>query len=177
MKGAVRVEEMINYFNYSYSAPQSDEQRFKVHSEVAPSPWNSATHLLRIGLKGYQVSKDNLPPMNLVFLLDVSGSMANANKLPLLKQAFSLLTRQLRPQDHVAIVVYAGASGLVLKPTAGDKQDEILDALQKLNAGGSTNGGAGIELAYQTARSHFNKGGINRVTSPPMATLMWEPQT
>ncbi|MFT4927383.1 MAG: Ca-activated chloride channel family protein [Phenylobacterium sp.] len=162
-KGAVRVEEMINYFNYNYDQPKSAEQPFAVHHEVAPSPWNSGTHLMRIALKGYQVSKDNLPPMNLVFLLDVSGSMSNANKLPLLKQVFSLLTKQLRAQDHVSIVVYAGASGLVLKPTAGDKQSEILAALDVLNAGGGTNGAAGIHLAYQTAKSHFNKDGINRV--------------
>jgi Ca-activated chloride channel family protein len=161
--GAVRVEEMINYFNYDYAAPQSAEQPFAVHAEVAPSPWNPSTHLMRIALKGYQVNKDNLPPMNLVFLIDVSGSMFNANKLPLLKQAFSLLTRQLRSQDHVSIVVYAGASGLVLKPTSGDKQDEILAALEQLQAGGSTNGGAGIKLAYATAKSHFKKAGINRV--------------
>ncbi len=162
-KGAVRVEEMINYFNYDYAAPESTEQPFAVHTEVAPSPWNPGTHLMRIALKGYQTSKENLPPMNLVFLFDVSGSMSNANKLPLVKQAFSLLTRQLRPQDHVSIVVYAGASGLVLKPTTGDKQAEILAALNQLNAGGSTNGGAGIQLAYSTAKANFNKNGINRV--------------
>jgi Ca-activated chloride channel family protein len=162
-KGAVRVEEMINYFNYNYPAPQTTEQPFAVHTEVAASPWNPGTHLMRIALKGYQTSKENLPPMNLVFLFDVSGSMNNANKLPLLKQAFSLLTKQLRPQDHVSMVVYAGASGLVLEPTKGDQQNDILAALDKLAAGGSTNGGAGIELAYKTAEQHFTKGGINRV--------------
>ncbi len=162
-KGAVRVEEMINYFNYNYPAPKTTDQPFAVHTEVATSPWNPGTKLMRIALKGYQTSKENLPPMNLVFLFDVSGSMNNANKLPLLKQAFSLLTKQLRPEDHVSMVVYAGASGLVLKPTKGDQQNDILAALDKLAAGGSTNGGAGIELAYKTAEQHFTKGGINRV--------------
>ncbi|MCJ8271566.1 MAG: von Willebrand factor type A domain-containing protein, partial [Psychrosphaera sp.] len=162
-KGAIRVEEMINYFNYDYPAPETADQPFAVHTEVATSPWNPGTHLMRIALKGYQTSKENLPPMNLVFLFDVSGSMNSPNKLPLLKQAFSLLTKQLRAEDHVSMVVYAGASGLVLKPTAGDKQQDIMAALDKLSAGGSTNGGAGIELAYKTAQQHFTKGGINRV--------------
>lgn len=162
-KGAVRVEEMINYFNYNYPVPQTADQPFAVHTEVAASPWNPGTRLMRIALKGYQTSKENLPAMNLVFLFDVSGSMRNPNKLPLLKRAFTLLTKQLRPQDHVSMVVYAGASGLVLEPTAGDKQSDILAALDKLNAGGSTNGGAGIELAYKTAQQHFAKEGINRV--------------
>jgi Ca-activated chloride channel family protein len=162
-KGAIRVEEMINYFSYNYAQPKSVDQPFAIHTEVAASPWNQGTHLMRIALKGYQVPKDNLPPMNLVFLIDVSSSMSNADKLPLLKQAFTLLTKQLRAQDHVSMVVYAGASGLVLEPTTGDKQNEILTALDRLSAGGSTNGGAGIELAYKTASSHFNKDGINRV--------------
>jgi Ca-activated chloride channel family protein len=162
-EGAVRIEEMINYFNYNYTAPQTTDQPFAIHTEVAASPWNPGTHLMRVALKGYQVAKDNLPPMNLVFLFDVSGSMNNPDKLPLLKKSFSLLTKQLRPEDHVSMVVYAGASGLVLEPTAGDKQDEILEALDNLSAGGSTNGGAGIQLAYKTAKKHFDKNGINRV--------------
>ena len=162
-KGAVRVEEMINYFQYDYPTPDSTEQPFAIHTEVATSPWDENKHLMRVALKGYEVEKTELPPMNLVFLFDVSGSMNDPQKLPLLKQAFSLLTKQLRPQDKVSMVVYAGASGLVLEPTAGDKQADILAALEKLQAGGSTNGGAGIQLAYNTAMQHFKKDGINRV--------------
>lgn len=163
LKEAVRVEEMINYFNYDYPQPDDLNEPFEVNTEVAVSPWNPHTHLLRVALKGYQTNKTELPPLNLVFLIDVSGSMQSADKLPLLKRAFSLLTRQLRPQDKVSMVVYAGASGVVLEPTEGDKQQSILNALDQLTAGGSTNGGAGIELAYKTAKANFNKDGINRV--------------
>ena len=165
--GAVRVEELINYFDYRYEVPANKKTPFNVITEVANSPWNPQTQLLQVALQGYEVAKTELPPMNLVFLLDVSGSMNQANKLPLLKRSFSLLTQQLRPQDQVAIVVYAGASGVVLEPTAGNQQQTILAALDRLNAGGSTNGAAGIELAYQTIQQAMadndSNHSVNRV--------------
>lgn len=162
-RDAVRIEELVNYFSYDYAAPKAVDQPFAVHAEVAPSPWNPDTHLLRIALKGQDVAKAALPPANLVFLIDVSGSMNESTKLPLLKTAFKGLARQLRPQDKVSLVVYAGASGVVLEPTAGSEQDRILAALERLSAGGSTHGAAGIDLAYQVAQSAFIPGGINRV--------------
>jgi len=160
---AVRVEEFINYFSYQYPAASNREIPFSTVTEVGPNPWNAKTHLLHIGIKGYDVSNQNLPAANLVFLLDVSGSMNNPEKLPLLKNALNLLTNQLRAQDTVAIAVYAGASGTVLQPTAGNNKTQISAALQNLSAGGSTNGAAGIRLAYQLARQSFIKEGINRV--------------
>ena len=160
---AVRVEELINYFDYSYPLPDDAQQPFRVTTELAPTPWNAKTQLLHIGIKGYDVDKSQLPAANLVFLIDVSGSMASENKLELLRPALKLLTRQLRPDDRVAIVVYAGASGLVLESTPGSQQATILAALDNLTAGGSTNGGAGIRLAYNVARQHFIEGGVNRV--------------
>ncbi|QWP76010.1 VWA domain-containing protein [Lysobacter sp. K5869] len=160
---AVRAEEFINYFDYGHPAPASRAVPFKVSTELAPAPWNAQRQLLMIGIKGYDVPKQTLPPSNLVFLIDTSGSMNSPDKLPLLKSAFSMLTKQLRPQDRISIVVYAGSAGLVLPPTAGDKQEEILGALERLEAGGSTNGGDGIRLAYATARQAFIKDGVNRV--------------
>jgi len=160
---AVRAEEFINYFDYRHPAPTSRAVPFKVSTELAPAPWNAQRQLLMIGIKGYDVPKQNLPPSNLVFLIDTSGSMNSPDKLPLLKSAFSMLTKQLRPQDRISIVVYAGSAGLVLPPTPGDRQQEILDALERLQAGGSTNGGDGIRLAYDTARRSFIKDGVNRV--------------
>ena len=159
---AVRIEEWINYFDYDY-APPSGEHPFAAHVEVAGCPWNAATRLVRIGLKGYEAPAAERPASNLVFLLDVSGSMSSENKLPLLKKALRMLVQQLRPQDRVAIVVYAGASGLVLESTPGDQREEILGAIERLGAGGSTNGGAGIELAYSVASQHYIEGGVNRV--------------
>jgi Ca-activated chloride channel family protein len=159
---AVRVEEMLNYFSYDYKAP-TDEHPFAVHHEMAVSPWNNQHYLMKIGLKGREIAKDKLPPSNLVFLLDVSGSMNAANKLPLLKSAFNLLVSQLRPNDMVSIVVYAGASGCVLEPTPGNQKQKIMDALNNLEAGGSTAGGAGLNLAYQKAEAGFMKGGNNRI--------------
>ncbi len=159
---AVRVEEMINYFDYKYSNP-TDNAPVAVRTDMAVCPWNTAHQLVRIALKGKDVSKDNLPPSNLVFLLDVSGSMSDANKLPLVKQAFKLLVNQLRPVDRVAIVVYAGAAGLVLPSTSGEHKTAILDALDKLEAGGSTAGGEGVQLAYKTATEYLLKNGNNRV--------------
>ncbi len=162
-KDAVRVEEMINYFSYHYPAPASRSTPFLVTTELGPTPWNTDTRLLHIGIKGYDLSREKLPAANLVFLVDVSGSMNSANKLGLLKQSLKLLTKQLRPEDRISLVVYAGASGIVLQPTPGDDQIKIGLALDQLHAGGSTNGASGIRLAYQVARSAWIKGGINRV--------------
>lgn len=159
---AVRVEEMINYFDYSYEQPKG-EHPFSVYTEISTSPWNEKRRLVHIGLQGKIIPTENLPASNLVFLIDVSGSMDSPNKLPLLKASFRMLTQQLREQDHVAIVVYAGAAGLVLPPTSGDNKQAILAALDNLQAGGSTAGGAGIELAYKVAKENFRPGGNNRV--------------
>ena len=160
---AVRVEEFLNYFSYGHPVPASREVPFRVTTELAPSPWNPKRQLLMIGIKGYDVPRATLPPANLVFLVDTSGSMESPDKLPLLKQAFAQLVPQLRAQDRVSIVVYAGSAGLVLPPTPGDRHDEILAALERLQAGGSTNGGDGIALAYATARQAFVDGGVNRI--------------
>lgn len=160
---AVRVEEMINYFSYQYPQPENRDRPFRVSTEIAPTPWNADTHLLHIGIKGYEVPRKNLPPANLVFLVDVSGSMQAPNKLELLKSSLKLLTRQLGARDRISLVVYAGASGLVLEPTPANQQAKINAALDRLRAGGSTNGGAGIELAYAMAQQGFIRAGINRV--------------
>jgi secreted protein with Ig-like and vWFA domain/anti-sigma factor RsiW len=159
-RNAVRIEELVNYFSYDYSQPEGDIP-FSANMEVAACPWAPEHRLVRIALKGREIERDQRPPSNLVFLIDVSGSMAPQNKLPLLKQSMQLLIDQLSPQDQVAIAVYAGASGLVLEPTR-DKQ-KIRAALDRLESGGSTNGGAGIQLAYETAQNAFLKGGTNRV--------------
>lgn len=159
---AIRIEEMINYFDYDYPQPHNNLP-LSVITEMAPAPWNHSHQLLHIGLQGKTISNELLPPSNLVFLIDVSGSMDEADKLPLLKSSFALLIEQLRPQDHVAIVVYAGAAGLVLKPTPGSDKRAIREALDKLEAGGSTAGGEGIQLAYATCKEHFLKEGNNRV--------------
>jgi len=160
---AVRVEEFINYFNYDYPLPESRDTPFQVSTEIAPTPWNTQTRLLRIGIQGYKVPREQLPASNLVFLMDVSGSMNSPDKLPLLKQALTMLTGQLEARDSISMVVYAGASGVVLPPTPGNRKADILAALQKLQAGGSTNGAAGIRLAYQMAQQNFISGGVNRV--------------
>ncbi|MCB9750099.1 MAG: von Willebrand factor type A domain-containing protein [Myxococcales bacterium] len=159
---AVRVEEFINYFDYDYPQP-SDAHPFSVTTEVASCPWNPDHRLVHVGIKGRDIAQGQTPPRNLVFLLDVSGSMNSADKLPLLKRGLTMLTKDLRPSDRVAIVVYAGASGVVLPSTPGSRRDQILGALDKLEAGGSTNGGEGIQLAYKIARESFIEGGINRV--------------
>ena len=159
---AVRIEELINYFTYELDAPDGPDP-FAVHTEMAPAPWNPLHHLVRIGIQGRKIDTEDLPASNLVFLLDVSGSMRPANKLPLLKSAFRLLVDQIRPEDRVAIVVYAGAAGLVLEPTSGSDKCLILDALDRLEAGGSTAGGAGIRLAYDLARRYHVEGGNNRI--------------
>ncbi|SFR48641.1 Ca-activated chloride channel family protein [Robiginitalea myxolifaciens] len=159
---AVKIEEMINYFAYDYPQP-TGEDPFSITTNLAVTPWNPNTRLVRIGLQGKAFDQEELPASNLTFLIDVSGSMNSSNKLPLLKSAFKLLVNQLRPQDRVSIVVYAGAAGTVLPPTRGNRKAEILAALDGLQAGGSTAGGAGIELAYSLARKHFINGGNNRV--------------
>jgi len=162
-RDAVRLEEMINYFDYQYPVPTTTKQPFSINTEMMNAPWNSDRKLLKIGLKGYQIANNQLGNANLVFLLDVSGSMNQANKLPLLKQSLMMLTSQLDKNDRVSIVVYAGAAGQVLKPTPGNNQQAINRALKQLRAGGSTHGSQGIELAYQLAQQSFIKGGINRI--------------
>ncbi|MCJ7629381.1 MAG: von Willebrand factor type A domain-containing protein, partial [Longimicrobiales bacterium] len=159
---AVRIEELINYFPYGDRAPDGDGP-LAIYTEVAPAPWQPLHRLVRVALKGRSVDMTEAPASNLVFLLDVSGSMNSSDKLPLLKTAFGMLVDQLRPQDRVAIVVYAGAAGLVLPSTPGSEKGAIMDALQSLEAGGSTAGGAGIRLAYDVAAKHHIAGGNNRV--------------
>ena len=161
-KDAVKIEELINYFDYSYPQP-TNEHPFSINTEVSNTPWNTETKIVKIGLQGKELDKENIPKSNFVFLIDVSGSMSNANKLPLLKSAFKLMVDQLRVTDKVAIVVYAGAAGVVLKPTSGSNKEKIMGALNNLSAGGSTAGGEGIELAYKLAEKNFTKGGNNRV--------------
>ena len=163
VEDAVRVEELINYFSYDYPMPKNSNQPFAVTTEIGVSPWNPATHILHIGIKGYDVPRASLPASNLVFLVDVSGSMKSADKLGLLKSALKLLSRQMRDEDRISIVVYAGASGVVLEPVAGNESAKISQALDALSAGGRTNGAAGIRSAYQLAEQSFIKDGINRV--------------
>ncbi len=159
---AVRVEEMINYFPYDYALPGGRDP-FAVHAELAPSPWNKGNVLMRIGIKGQDVAKANLPPANLVFLVDVSGSMSDKDKLPLLKSSLKLLVNEVRASDKVTIVTYAGQTSVLLPPTPGSDKATLQAAIDRLQAGGSTAGASGIQLAYQMARQHFIKGGINRV--------------
>jgi Ca-activated chloride channel family protein len=161
-KDAVRIEELINYFTYSYPQP-SGEHPFSITTEVSACPWNSQHQLVHIGIQGRRISTKNLPPSNLTFLIDVSGSMNTPERLPLVKESMKLLVNELREEDRVAIVVYAGAAGLVLPPTHGDNKRKIIDALEQLQAGGSTAGGEGIELAYKIAQQNFIKNGNNRV--------------
>lgn len=161
-KDAVRIEEMINYFDYDYTQPGNGDP-FSVYTEISQAPWNRRHNLVHIGLQGKIIPTRHLPPCNLVFLIDVSGSMNQASKLPLVKKSFRLLVDQLRPQDHVAMVVYAGAAGTVLEPTSGDKKEEILAAIDGLHAGGSTAGGAGLKMAYALAKAHYATNANNRV--------------
>lgn len=159
---AIRIEEMINYFTYDYTEPDGHHP-FKVTTELAECPWNKEHYLMHVGLQGKRIDKEDLPASNLVFLIDVSGSMRAYNKLPLVKRAFKMLVNELRPEDRVAIVVYAGAAGKVLDSTPGDEKTEILAAIEKLNAGGSTAGGAGLKLAYKIADENFIEVGNNRI--------------
>lgn len=161
-KNSVRVEEMINYFKYNYPQPANGDP-FSINTEYSESPWNPKHKLLKIGLQGKNIPMDRLPASNIVFLIDVSGSMSQENKLPLLKSSLKVLLNQLRPKDKVGIVVYAGSAGMVLPPTSAGEKEKIIQALDKLEAGGSTAGGAGIELAYKLAKQNFIKGGNNRV--------------
>ena len=160
---AVRIEELINYFTYAYPTPDDQDTPFALTKEIAPSPWNENSYLLHLGIKGYDVSKKDLPPSNLVFLIDVSGSMQSADKIELLKTSLKLLTKHLSADDRISIVVYAGATGVVLQPTPGDQKATIIASLDQLTAGGRTNGAAGIKLAYAMAEQAFIKEGINRV--------------
>jgi len=162
-KEAVRVEEMINYFDYGYDVPKSKKEPFKPTVAVYPSPWNKGRKLLHIGIKGHDITRYAKPRSNLVFLMDVSGSMAQPDKLPLLKNSFRMLVDNLDADDSVAMVVYAGAAGTVLEPTKVKDKGKIFAALERLNAGGSTAGGEGIRLAYALAEQNFESGAVNRV--------------
>lgn len=167
-KDAVRLEELINYFNYDFAGaerkptPASDDD-FAVHFDLSRAPWDAERTLFSIGVKARTLPMEEIPPVNLVFLIDSSGSMSQANKLPLLQQAYRLLAKQLRDEDSVSIVTYAGSAGLVLEPTSGDQKAKILQAIDRLQAGGSTNGAGGIELAYAVAQQAFKKDGVNRI--------------
>jgi Ca-activated chloride channel family protein len=160
---AVRVEEMINYFRYDDVTPRNRETPFTITTEIAATPWNNKTHLLRIGIRGYDIDKSKLPPANLVFLVDVSGSMQSPDKIDLLKAGLKMLVKDLSAKDKISLVVYAGNTGVVLEPTSGAEKYKITAAIDALTAGGSTNGAAGIELAYNMAQRGFIKNGINRI--------------
>lgn len=160
---AVKAEEMINYFSYNYAEADSEQQPFSVNTEIAPSPWNDQRYLLQVGLKGLEPPQEQRPNANLVFLVDVSGSMRSPDKLGLVKKSLRLLVNKMSANDTIALSVYAGAAGLVLESTPGSEKAKILQAIDGLEAGGSTNGGAGIQLAYAVAQEQFIKGGINRV--------------
>ncbi len=160
--GAVRTEEMINYFKYQYPQPTGKDP-FSINTEISDCPWNNENKLVLIGLQGKNIPVENLPASNLVFLIDVSGSMMDENKLPLVKASMKILTDQLREEDHISIVVYAGNAGLVLPATSGANKTKIKTAIDALEAGGSTAGGAGIQLAYKTAMQNFMQDGNNRI--------------
>ncbi len=163
-KDSVRIEEMVNYFNYSYDPPsEKDGHPFAVHTELTTSPWSKGNYLLKIGIKAKTIEASKMPQRNFVFLLDVSGSMMGEDRLGLVKKAMKMLVEQLGEKDRISIVVYAGSEGVALEPTPGSNKQKILEALDNLSAGGSTNGGAGIERAYKMAQENFRKEGINRV--------------
>ncbi len=161
-RDAVRIEELVNYFPYEHTEPRAG-QPFAITSEVGPSPWHAGYRLLKIGLQAPAIADEKVPPRNLVFLIDTSGSMQAENKLPLLKQSLALLVQTLRPEDRISIVAYAGSAGLVLAPTSGSDRPAILAALEQLQSGGGTNGSAGIQLAYEVAAKYARAGGVNRV--------------
>jgi Ca-activated chloride channel family protein len=160
---AVRVEEMVNYFPYAYARPKSRAQPFALTTEVMPSPWKAENQLLHIAVRGFDIEKAERPPMNVVLLVDVSGSMGPADRLPLLKQGFRLFAQSLRPQDRVAIVTYAGRTAVALEPATGRDKQQILDAIDALRAGGSTAGSEGLQRAYALAERHFDRAAVNRV--------------
>ena len=162
-RGSIRIEELINYFPYSYAAPETREVPFAVHVEVADAPWKDEHRLVRVGLKGYEITRNERSAANLVFLIDVSGSMSSLNKLPLVKKSLELLVRELNDRDRVAIVTYAGRSGTALPSTTANNKETILHVIRNLRAGGSTHASAGIEDAYRLAQRHFIKEEINRV--------------
>ncbi|MFN4151730.1 MAG: vWA domain-containing protein, partial [Candidatus Sericytochromatia bacterium] len=161
-KDAVRIEEMINYFSYNYPQPEGKDP-FSINVNISDCPWKAENKLLHIGLQGKKIDVSKLPPSNIVFLIDTSGSMSDENKLPLLKESFKLLVNQMRENDKVSIVTYAGSAGVVLEPTSGDKKEKIIEALDRLESGGSTAGGEGIELAYKVAEENLKANGNNRV--------------
>jgi Ca-activated chloride channel homolog len=163
--GSVRVEEMINYFDYAYPRPEQTQSAapFAVSTEIAPAPWNASNHLLRVGLQARDAAKDSLPAANLVFLIDVSGSMHIPQSLPLVQDAMLGLVQQLRAQDKVTIVTYAGSTRVVLPPISGARKELLADTICGLNAAGSTAGASGIRLAYEQAKAAFIPGGINRI--------------
>lgn len=163
VKDAVRVEEMLNYFDYEYKSPNNNNTPFITQTEMGPSPWSKGHHLLQVGIKAIDLDEKELPAANLVFLIDVSGSMSSSNKLGLLKKSLALLVSKMREQDKISLVVYAGASGVVLEPTSGNEKAKITNALMRLRSGGSTNGASGIKLAYQVAKHAYIKNGINRI--------------
>lgn len=160
---AVRIEEMINYFDYDYALPPGPDEPFATHVTVTPNPWNANTRLMHVGIQGFEIVPDERPRANLVFLIDVSGSMNSPDKLPLAVQAMHMLVDELEPEDTVSLVVYAGAAGAVLEPTEARHARRIHEALDRLHAGGSTAGGAGLELAYSLARENFDEDAVNRV--------------
>jgi Ca-activated chloride channel family protein len=160
---AVRLEELINYFDYDYAPPKDAASPFTAAVEITPSPWSAGRELMRIGVQGYDIPRAERPPLNLTLLLDVSGSMNEENKLPLAVKALRILVEEMTERDRIAIVVYAGAAGAVLEPTSGAEKQTILAALDQLSAGGSTAGGEGLRLAYNLARRSFVKDGVNRV--------------
>lgn len=162
-KHAVKAEEFINYFSYDYPLPENQEVPFSINTEMAVTPWNKETRLLQVGLKGFEVAEADRPAANLVFLVDVSGSMQSPYKLALVKKSLRMLVQQMNANDRIALAVYAGAAGMVLDSTPGDQKHKIMQAIDNLTAGGSTNGGAGIRLAYNLAQQHFINDGINRV--------------
>jgi Ca-activated chloride channel homolog len=162
-KDAVRIEEMINYFDYDYALPKSKETPFETTVKVVPSPWSEGRQLMHVAVQGYDIQKDVRPPLNLTLLVDVSGSMSGPDRLPLAIKSLKMLIDELGEKDKVSIVVYAGAAGAVLEPTSGADKGKILAALDRLSAGGSTAGGEGLRLAYSLAKQNFNKDGVNRV--------------
>jgi Ca-activated chloride channel homolog len=162
-KDAVRIEELVNYFDYDYALPKSKETPFETTVQITPSPWAKGRQLMQIGVQGYDIPRDHRPPLNLTLLLDVSGSMSDPNKLPLAIKAMKLLVDQMDAKDHISVAVYAGAAGAILEPTSGSDKAKIMAALENLHAGGSTAGGEGLRLAYSLAKQNFDKASVNRV--------------